>query len=123
LQPFERLFFSLLQISTNKKVLLQDDENSSASAHRQATHTGQISGRCNFWEDAITITRDRRPAWDRAYLRQEAYLTIGLPGTLGAFPGQEVYLGQEAYIRADGTYTWDRSPNRDRTSTEDNRSI
>jgi hypothetical protein len=34
--------------SPNKKFLLQNDKNSSASAQRQATHSGKILGRCNF---------------------------------------------------------------------------
>jgi hypothetical protein len=40
-------FFSQVS-SANKTFLPEDDEKSSASAQKQATHTGKISGRCNF---------------------------------------------------------------------------
>jgi hypothetical protein len=43
----KRLIF-LKRKLTIQNLLFQDDEKSSASAQRQATHTGKISGHCNF---------------------------------------------------------------------------
>jgi hypothetical protein len=47
----------LKQSSPYKKFLPSDDEKPSASAQRQAPHTGKIPGCSNSVEDAIRISR------------------------------------------------------------------
>jgi hypothetical protein len=49
--------FVLARILTIQKVLPQDDEKSSASSQRQATHTGKSQGTAIPVEDAVIIIR------------------------------------------------------------------